>query len=83
MPTPEEAKLIADTRQQVAEIMEIAVQYTTAESVLNRYSELIRLKEAKARSKQKGYTAASHDGGQAQLFRLEYPMPSRTILNTQ
>lgn len=83
MPTSEEAKLIADTRQQVASIMGIEVQYTTADSVLNRYSELIRLKEAKERSKQKGNRAASHDCVQAQLFRLESPMTSRTILNTQ
>lgn len=37
MPTLDEAKLIADTRQRVAQIMEIEVQHTTAESVWNRY----------------------------------------------
>src|SRR5262249_46384039 len=83
MPTPEEAKLIAETRQQVAEIMEIEVQHITAASVLNRYAELIRLKEAKARTKQRGYIAASHDCGQGQLFTLESSMTFRPVLNAQ
>lgn len=83
MPTPEEAKLIADTRQQVAQIMAIEVQHITAESVLNRYAELIRLKEAKARTKQKSYKAASPDCGQPQLFTLESSKTSSLVLNAQ
>ena len=51
MPTIEEATLIAETRQRVAEVMEIEVHHTTAPSVSNRYADLIRLKELKARTK--------------------------------
>lgn len=51
MPTLEEATFIADTRLRVAELMEIEVHHTTAPSVLNRYADLIRLKELKARTK--------------------------------
>jgi 3'-phosphoadenosine 5'-phosphosulfate sulfotransferase (PAPS reductase)/FAD synthetase len=51
IPTLEEASLIAETRLRLAEVMEVNVQYTTAVAVLNRYAELIRLKEEKASRK--------------------------------
>jgi hypothetical protein len=38
MPTLAEATLIIDTRQRVAEVMEIEVHHITASSVSNRYA---------------------------------------------
>jgi 3'-phosphoadenosine 5'-phosphosulfate sulfotransferase (PAPS reductase)/FAD synthetase len=59
MPTLEEANLIAQTRQRVAELMEIEVHHTTAPSVSNRYADLIRLKELKARTKKQRPSSAT------------------------
>ena len=53
IPTVEEAMFIAETRLRIADVMEIDVQYTTPDAVCNRYAELIRLKEDKARKRKR------------------------------
>lgn len=80
VPTLQEAIFLADTRQRIAEVMEIDIQYTTALSVSHRYAELIRLKEEKERTRKRTRKQARDatlcftkefaldNSGQAQLF---------------
>jgi 3'-phosphoadenosine 5'-phosphosulfate sulfotransferase (PAPS reductase)/FAD synthetase len=48
MPTPDEAEIIAHVRREVARIMECEVKYTTAPAVIQRYADLMALKESKS-----------------------------------
>lgn len=50
MPTMEEAQLIADVRREVAAVLRLNVQCTTAEDVYARYAELMALKAAKGKA---------------------------------
>ena len=49
VPTEEEAQLIAEVRLAVADILGIAVGFTTAGEVIARYQELITLRQAKGK----------------------------------
>lgn len=49
VPTEEEAQLIAEVRQAVADILGISVGFTTAGEVIARYQELITLRQAKGK----------------------------------
>lgn len=53
MPTMAEAQMLADIRKRTGEVMNLAVKYTTALQVWNRYDELMRLKDEKDRKKRK------------------------------
>lgn len=48
VPEPSEAKLLADVRLQVASAVGITVQYTTAKSIIRRYSDLIAKRKSRA-----------------------------------
>lgn len=50
MPTREEAELLASVRRDVAAAIGLTVQYTTADSVLERYAHLMTLKKQKEES---------------------------------
>lgn len=47
MPTPAEAELLADIRQRVGKLLKLPVKYTTQETVLARYAELLEQKALK------------------------------------
>jgi 3'-phosphoadenosine 5'-phosphosulfate sulfotransferase (PAPS reductase)/FAD synthetase len=47
LPTQEEARLLAEVRREVAEIMNLSIAHTTADSVRDRYADLLRQKAAK------------------------------------
>ena len=46
-PTYAEAVLLADVRTKIGELMELPVLYTTADTILDRYDELLAIAEAK------------------------------------
>jgi hypothetical protein len=47
MPTRAEAIELSKIRQRVAEIMQLSIQYTDPDGILNRYAELMLLREQK------------------------------------
>lgn len=51
IPTEEEAILLSAHRRDVAKVMGLDVKYTTAEDVIARYTELMALKDSKAKKK--------------------------------
>jgi hypothetical protein len=51
VPTLDEAKLLANVRQQMATVMGLNLNYTTPGLILERYEELLRKKEEKSRIK--------------------------------
>ncbi len=57
-PTLEEAQLIAEVRLEVAEILGITVQYTTAEDIVARYQELCAVSQTKRAAKARTKKAA-------------------------
>lgn len=59
MPTRIEAELIASIRRQVGETMELPVQYTTADTVIARYAELMAANEQKRKRTAKPKTSRS------------------------
>jgi hypothetical protein len=55
MPTPAEAELLAHVRRHVAKVMQSEVRYTDAESILQRYGEL--MEQNKKKKKPRATTA--------------------------
>jgi 3'-phosphoadenosine 5'-phosphosulfate sulfotransferase (PAPS reductase)/FAD synthetase len=51
VPTLDEAKLLANVREQMATIMDLDLNYTTPRTIVQRYEELIRQKTEKPRTK--------------------------------
>lgn len=52
MPTRAEAKLLAEIRCTVADILEFSIQYREAEGILERYAQLLALQKAKKQAQQ-------------------------------
>jgi len=59
MPTREEAALLAEVRLEVADVLGLAVGYTSTDSIMNRYAELISLREAKQGLEEEEYQDAA------------------------
>jgi 3'-phosphoadenosine 5'-phosphosulfate sulfotransferase (PAPS reductase)/FAD synthetase len=68
IPTLAEARLICEVRQQVADIMQLPVQYLAPDAIIERFEELIGEKEQKEQRKKKS-KAASTPPNQAPTFQ--------------